>query len=101
MRGRGYGLQDECLGTAGDHCLVILLVKEDHFEYESLTITIMISILVVGGIGILGCQQRAAFVMIRVEDIVVREFGFIVVQSPYVQENCCAFGQEFAFNPFV
>lgn len=61
----------------------------------------MISILIIGRICILGCQKSSTFVVIRVEDVVIWEFGFIMMETPDIEEDCCAFGDEFTIYPFI
>lgn len=61
----------------------------------------MISGLVVGGIGILGSEQRTAFVMIGFEGVMVREYRLVVMQAPHIDETNGAFGQKLAVDPFV
>lgn len=61
----------------------------------------MISVLVVGRVGVFRCEQGLALVVVRVEDVVVGEFGLVVVKTPDVQEDRGTLGDEFAVDPFI
>lgn len=65
----------------------LALVGSGFTEGVEPTVAIMVSILVIGRVGILRSQQRVAFIMIRIKSIRIREFRFVLMKTPDIDED--------------